>query len=89
MTAVDPLPPLPPLPSPPPRTPAAGGTGPGGELLGAYPHVASCPDCYWYVRDWLAIYPAAQVVPAVLAHHDSGHQHDPPIAASEHFAFPG
>ncbi len=55
-------------------------------VLAAYPHIASCPFCRDYTADYLPLYPGAQVVIAVLAHHDSGHQHDPLCAASQHFA---
>jgi hypothetical protein len=53
-------------------------------LLGAYPHVAACPTCLGYLGDWLDVCSPAQVVPAVLAHHDSGHRHDPLAAASQY-----
>ncbi|MEJ2579747.1 MAG: hypothetical protein P8Z68_11755 [Kineosporiaceae bacterium] len=55
------------------------------ERLAAYPHAASCPRCQEYAARYADDREPAQVLWAVLAHHDSAHQHDPFLAA-ENFA---
>ncbi len=55
-------------------------------MLAAYAHVARCPSCASYAADYLPTYSAHEVVIAVLAHHDSGHLHDPLDAAGQLFA---
>jgi hypothetical protein len=53
-------------------------------LLAAYPHVAHCPDCRAYLSDQHHNQAGPDLVWATLAHHDSGHRHDPLTAASEY-----
>jgi hypothetical protein len=47
------------------------------RLLAPYSHVACCPRCREYAADHLDGQPGAQLLTAVLDHHDSAHRSDP------------
>ena len=54
--------------------------------LAAYPHIANCPGCRQYIREWSGFVPRPNVIAALLAYHDSSHTFDPLTSVTQHFA---
>jgi len=70
-------------------TNAIGSSARLSSALADYPRVATCPTCKAYASGGADLADEWTVVAATLGHHDSGHQRDILLTASQHFgAYP-